>query len=137
VKMDASAPNTGVIRVPSATGASYSAAAVVLGAGEWIFVAGQLGTDETGQLVGSTIAEQADACFSRIEDVLVGANASLEHLVRIGVFLVDLDGYNEFATVRAQRLSPNLPTSAAVGVNGLLRGALIEIEALAFRGLPT
>jgi 2-iminobutanoate/2-iminopropanoate deaminase len=53
-------------------------------------------------------------------------------VVRITVYLTGLDDYAEFSRVRAERFGDSLPASAAVQVAGLLLGALVEIEAVAF-----
>ena len=42
------------------------------------------------------------------------------------------DEYGDYNRVRGERFGANLPASAAVQVAGLLRGALIEIDAVAF-----
>ena len=81
---------------------------------------------------GGSLAEQANGCFDRIEEALRAVGGSLEHVVRITAWLTRLDGYREYNRVRGERFKANLPASAAVQVAGLLQGALIEIDAVAF-----
>jgi enamine deaminase RidA (YjgF/YER057c/UK114 family) len=50
----------------------------------------------------------------------------------VTAWLTSLDEYAEYNRVRGERFGSNLPASAAVQVAGLLRGALIEIDAIAF-----
>ena len=112
-------------RVPGAGGASFSKAVMVSGAGKTVYVSGHLSPK-------GSMADQTHACFDQIEEALRAVGASLEHVVRITAWLTRLDEYAEYSRVRGERFGKNLPASAAVQVAGLLQGALIEIDAVAF-----
>ena len=115
----------GIERVPAAKGASYSKAVVVSGSGRTVYVSGHLAP-------GRSMAEQTSGCIDQIEAAIRAVGGSLEHVVRITAWLTSLDEYAEYARVRGERFGANLPASAAVQVAGLLQGALIEIDAVAF-----
>ena len=117
-------------RIPSDF-ASYSDAVAVSGPGRWIQVAGQVGMDADGKVEGD-LAAQSHATLDNIEQVLAKVGADLSDVVKIVVYLTSLDDYASFSAVRAERFGEVLPASAAVQVAGLLLGAEIEIEALAF-----
>jgi 2-iminobutanoate/2-iminopropanoate deaminase len=119
-----------VERVPSSF-ASFSDAVAVDGPGRWIHVAGQVAMDADGKVSGS-LAEQTSVTLDHVERVLRGLGADLSDVVKITVYLTSLDDYSEFSRVRAERFGDSLPASAAVQVAGLLLGALVEIEAVAF-----
>ena len=53
-------------------------------------------------------------------------------MVKINAFVTNLEEYPEYAKVRAERFGERLPASATVMVAGLLVGAHIEIDAVAF-----
>jgi 2-iminobutanoate/2-iminopropanoate deaminase len=112
-------------RSPGPEGASFSSAVAASGTGTWIHVAGQLSP-------GGGLAEQAARCFDLIEEALAGQGASLRDVVRITAYLTSLDDFAEYARVRGERFGDALPASTAVQVAGLLHGALIEIDAVAF-----
>lgn len=112
-------------RVPGAGSASFSKAVVVSGAGRTVYVSGNISPR-------GSMAEQANGCIDEIEAALREVGASLDHVVRITAWLTSLDQYGEYSRVRGERFGANLPASAAVQVAGLLRGALIEIDAVAF-----
>jgi len=112
-------------RVPVTTGASYSKAVAVSGPGTTVYVSGMIAP-------GETLAQQTNGCFDQIEEALRAAGGTLEHVVRITAFLTSLDEYAEYGRVRGERFGQNLPASAAVRVAGLLQGAAIEIDAVAF-----
>jgi 2-iminobutanoate/2-iminopropanoate deaminase len=112
-------------RVPGSSGASFSKAVAVGGSGRTVYVSGNIAR-------GSSMAEQANGCIDQIEAALRAVGGSLQHVVRITAWLTSLDAYSEYNRVRGERFGANLPASAAVQVAGLLQGALIEIDAIAF-----
>ena len=112
-------------RVPGAGGATFSKAVVVSGPGRTVYVSGNISPN-------GSLAEQANGCIDQIEAALRAVGGSLDHVVRVTAWLTRLDEYAEYNRVRGERFGANLPASAAVQVAGLLRGALIEIDAVAF-----
>ena len=115
----------GIERIPVASGASYSKAVVVSAPGRTVYVSGHLAR-------GNSMAEQTNGCIDQIEAALRAVGGSLQHVVRITAWLTRLDEYAEYSRVRGERFGEDLPASAAVQVAGLLQGALIEIDAVAF-----
>ena len=120
----------GIERIPSDF-ASFSDVVAVEEAGKWIHVAGQVAMDEQGKVSGG-LAEQTNVTLDHIERLLGRVGADLSHVVKITVFLPELEDYAEFSKVRAERFGDTLPASSAVQVAGLLLGAAIEIETVAF-----
>lgn len=111
---------------------NYSDVVTFSGPGRFIFVAGQLAFDEDRKLVAGEVADQAHRCIDIIEELLQLHSARLSDVVKITTYLVDLDDYPAFDRVRQDRFGEYRPASAAVGVAGLLFGASIEVEAIAF-----
>lgn len=122
----------GVTRHISNPAFGFSDAVTVSGAGRTIHVSGSVGFGSDGKVVSGGMEAETRATFAYIERVLRSAGAELSDVVRITAFLTDLDAYSEFAKVRAEVFGENLPASAAVQVAGLLVGAQIEIDAVAF-----
>jgi 2-iminobutanoate/2-iminopropanoate deaminase len=119
-------------RYPSAFAPTSFADAVAVDApGRWIHVSGQVGMDEDGKVEGD-LAAQSHRTIDHLERILAEAGAALSDVVRIVVYLTSLDEYAAFSAVRSERFGDSLPASAAVQVAGLLLGAAIEIEAVAF-----
>jgi 2-iminobutanoate/2-iminopropanoate deaminase len=106
-------------------GATYSAAVAAGGPGRWVHVSGQIAPE-------GTLAEQTSGCFDQIEAALGRLGGSLENVVRITGYLTSLDEYGEYSRVRGERFGAALPASAVVQVAGLLQGALVEVDAVAF-----
>jgi 2-iminobutanoate/2-iminopropanoate deaminase len=120
-------------RIGGPAGATYSDAVVVAGAGgRTIHVSGQLPVDAEGNPVEGDLGEQARACFDAIERVLGRCGAGLGDVVRITAFLTQLDDYRAYSAARARAFGDRLPASASVQVAGLLGGALVEVDAVAW-----
>jgi 2-iminobutanoate/2-iminopropanoate deaminase len=116
----------------ASTFAQYSDGVAVSGAGRWIHVSGQVGMDEEHTVVPGGLAAETEAAFDRIERVLAHFDADLSHVVKMTVFLTSLERYAEFAAVRAARFGDAVPASSAVQVAGLMLGAELEVDAVAF-----
>jgi enamine deaminase RidA (YjgF/YER057c/UK114 family) len=112
-------------RVAGGGAATFSKAVAVSGPGRTVYVSGNISPR-------GSMAEQTNGCIDEIEAALRAAGGSLEHVVRITAWLTSLEEYGEYNRVRGERFGSHLPASAAVQVAGLLRGALIEIDAIAF-----
>jgi 2-iminobutanoate/2-iminopropanoate deaminase len=110
----------------------FSDAVTISGAGRVIHVSGSVGFGDDGKVVSGGMGAEARATFANIAKTLEAAGASLSDIIRITAFITDLDAYPEYAEVRSELFAGNLPASATVQVAGLLVGAQIEIDAIAF-----
>jgi reactive intermediate/imine deaminase len=99
--------------------------------GRLVHAAGQ-GADDpsTGELAGPDIESQTRQCLRNVEEVLAARGASMDDVLRVGVFLVhrsDFAGMNEvYRTFFSD--PPPARTTVYVGLPGDLR---VEIDALA------
>ncbi|XVV11939.1 RidA family protein [Actinoplanes sp. CA-131856] len=110
----------------------YSHAVTVTG--RLVLVSGQVPLDATGQLVGPGDAlEQTRQVFRNIAAVLAGAGASMSDVVKLTVFLTDMEDLGSFRTARDEVIDPSRPpASSLVQVAGLVNPAFkVEIEAIA------
>jgi 2-iminobutanoate/2-iminopropanoate deaminase len=110
----------------------FSDAVTISGAGRVIHVSGNVGFGADGKVVSGGMGAEARATFSNIERVLTAAGASMADVIKINAFITDLDSYPDYAKVRSEVFGDELPASATVQVAGLLVGAQIEIDAVAF-----
>ncbi len=114
-------------KAPAAIG-PYSQA---VKAGNLLFVAGQIGMDPaTGQLREGIEAQTRQALLN-LKAILEAAGASLEQVVRVGVFLQDLKDFQAMNAVYAEFFPQSPPARTTVQVAALPRGALVEIDAIA------
>jgi len=98
-----------------------------------IFVSGQVSVSDDGQLRHEgDFAAQARLVFENLRTVLNEAGATLDHVVRLGVFLTDMARLPEYGAIKAEFFKGPPPASTAVGVTSLaMSGLLIEVEATA------
>ncbi len=116
---------------PKAIG-PYSQAVKV---GPWVFCSGQLGMDpETGQLVPGGIEAETRQALTNLQRVLEAAGASLDHVVKVTVFLQDIGDFAKMNEIYSTFFQAPYPARAAVQVAALPKGARVEIEAIAYLG---
>ena len=115
-------------KAPAAIG-PYSQGVVVNGL---LFASGQIAlSPETGELVGSTIEEQAEQVMKNVGAVLTAAGTDFDHVVKTTCFLEDIADFAKFNAVYAKSFGEKLPARSAVGIDKLPKGALIEVEVIA------
>jgi 2-iminobutanoate/2-iminopropanoate deaminase len=110
----------------------FSDAVSTSGPGRLIHVSGNVGFGPDGKVVEGGMGAEARATLDNIERTLRQAGADMSHVVKINAFVTSLDEYPAYAEARAERFGDQLPASATVQVAGLLVGAHIEIDAVAF-----
>jgi 2-iminobutanoate/2-iminopropanoate deaminase len=119
-------------RLTTNPASGFSDAVSAVGPGRLIHVAGNVGFGEDGTVVPGGMGAESRATFDNIERTLEAVGADMSHVVKINAFVTSLDDYGEYAAARAERFGSKLPASATVQVAGLLVGAQIEIDAVAF-----
>ncbi|MEE0197579.1 MAG: RidA family protein [Eggerthellaceae bacterium] len=115
-------------KAPAAIG-PYSQGVVVNGL---LFASGQIAlSPETGELVGSTIEEQAEQVMKNVGALLTAAGTDFDHVLKTTCFLEDIADFAKFNAVYAKSFGEKLPARSAVGIDKLPKGALIEVEVIA------
>lgn len=115
--------------LPSPVG-PYSPGVIV---GNLVFVSGQAGRDpSTGRLAGDDVATQTEQVLRNITTILEAAGSGLQHVVRCGVFLVDMKEFPLMNDVYARIFGTHRPARTTVEVSGLPGDGLrVEIDAVA------
>ena len=101
--------------------------------GNLVYVSGQAGRDPaTGRLAGDTIEAQTEQVLKNIATILEAAGTTLQHVVRCGVFIVDMKEFPRMNDVYARTFGAHRPARTTVEVSGLPgEGLLVEIDAVA------
>ena len=102
-------------------------------AGELLFISGLVGVDGEGALVGGDdVAAQARQVFENMRAVLDEARCRFEDVVKVTVYLTDVDDRPKINPVRQEVFGHARPASTLVEVSRLaIPGAKVEIEAVA------
>ena len=103
----------------------------------WVFLTGQMpftGTSKTSAYP-DTIEAQTHAVMKNLETVLHGCGLGFEHVAAVRIFLRHFDDhYARMNAVYATYFpADRRPARTCIGVNGLARGALVEIDMVAKR----
>ena len=106
----------------------------------WCFVTGQMPTDPADDRtpLPAGIEAQTRRVMENLELVLAGAGSALDRIVFARVYLTHFE--RDYAAMNAVYQSyfaaGRLPARTCIGVTGLARGALVEIDLLARRDAP-
>jgi reactive intermediate/imine deaminase len=112
---------------PAAIG-TYSQA---IRTGELVFLSGQIPLDPvTMELVGGDFETRARRVFDNLAAVVAAAGGSLDQIVKLTVFLTDLDNFETVNRVMEDYFAEPFPARAALGVASLPKGADIEADAI-------
>jgi len=111
----------------------YYSSCVRVRAGSLLFISGQIGTDADGRLVGKDdVAAQANQALQNVELLLKANGASMADVVKVTVYVTDMDYLDVIAPVRLKYFPKDGPASAIVEVSRLaLPDLKVEIEAIA------
>ncbi len=101
-------------------------------AGEFLFLSGQTPLDPaTGKLLDGSVQEQARQCFRNLFKVLEAAGMGPGNVVKVNVFLTNMDDFAAMNEVYARQFDEPYPARTTIGVASLPLGASIEIEMVA------
>jgi 2-iminobutanoate/2-iminopropanoate deaminase len=104
--------------------------------GPLLFVSGVVPVDESGELVGGDdVVAQAWQVFANMRAVLEAAGASFADVIKVTLFLTDINDRPLINPVRQEVFGSTRPASTLVEVTALaVPGAKIEVEAVAVVG---
>ena len=77
------------------------------------------------------VQAQTAQCFDNLSAVLAAAGLTFEHVVKVNVFLTDMNDFDAMNAVYASRFEQPFPARSTIGVAALPLGARIEIELIA------
>ena len=99
-----------------------------------VFVSGQGGRiPATDQLAGPDVEAQTEQCLRNIQTILEAAGSSLQHVLRCGVFLLDIDEFARMNGVYARMFGDHRPARTTVQAAALPgKGLRVEIDCIAY-----
>ena len=111
---------------PKAIG-TYSQA-VRVSSGETVYLSGQIGLDAVTMQMVNGIEAQIQQVFLNLKAVAAASGGSLDDIVKLNIFLIDMDNFAKVNEIMASYFSEPYPARAAVAVKALPRGALVEMD---------
>lgn len=120
---------TNTKNAPAAIG-PYSQA---ISANGFLFASGQIPlSPETGEVVGTTIAEQAEQSCKNVGAILEANGLGFEQVIKTTCFLADMGDFAAFNEVYAKYFTGK-PARSCVAVKALPKGVLCEVEVIAVK----
>ena len=102
--------------------------------GNLVFVSGQAGREPATGALGADVTAQTEQVLRNIATILEAAGSSLQHVIRCGVFLVDMKEFPRMNEVYARAFGAHRPARTTVEVSGLPGDGLrVEIDAIAYK----
>ncbi|MBR5126908.1 MAG: RidA family protein [Roseburia sp.] len=120
---------TNTTNAPAAIG-PYSQA---ISANGFLFASGQIPlSPETGEVVGTTITEQAEQSCKNVGGILEANGLNFENVIKTTCFLADMGDFAAFNEVYAKYFTGK-PARSCVAVKALPKGVLCEVEVIAVK----
>ena len=117
-------------KAPAAIG-PYSQGIIV---DKMLFSSGQIALNPvTGEVVGTTIAEQAEQVLQNLGAILEEAGVSYANVVKTTCFLADMSDFGAFNEVYGKYFTEK-PARSCVAVKTLPKNVLCEVEVIAYLG---
>ncbi len=115
---------------PQAIG-TYSQAVEVNGT---VYLSGQIPLDPKSMQLIEGIHDQIDQVFRNLQAVAQAAGGSLADMVKLTIYLTDLNNFAAVNEVMAKYIDEPYPARAAIGVAALPKNAEVEIDAIMVLG---
>src|SRR6266540_7158476 len=98
-----------------------------------VFVSGQGGVDPATGLIAPHTEAQTEQVLKNVRAILEAAGSSLQHVLRCGVFLIDMSEFQRMNGVYSRIFGTHRPARTTVGVGALPGEKLrVEIDAIAY-----
>ena len=114
-------------KAPEAIGA-YSQA---IKSGDLLFISGQIPLNpETMEVEDSSFEESAYRVISNLENICKEAGASLDDIIKLNIYLLDLENFESLNKIMEEKFSQPFPARATIEVAGLPKDVTIEMDAI-------
>ncbi len=106
--------------------------AVVAEGKRMLFIAGQVGMNKAGEVVGKDFESQCKQAFDNIAVILRHSNADFHNIVKVTAFVTDISNLMTFGKIAAEYYNGEFPAQSILEVKSLaLPGLQVEVEAIA------
>lgn len=125
------------VSVPDVAEAAPGLWSNAIRAGDTLYISGQVARPFEGGagMVGTDEYEQTRQIFSRIERIVTAAGGTLDDLVKMTIYMVNIQNNTEVWRARREFFSGDFPASTLVEVRSLAKPeVLVEIESVAYLG---
>ena len=100
-------------------------------AGNMVFVSGQIALHPETNEIPEDFTTQCHQVLKNLQAILEASGSSLEHTVKVMIYMTDIDRFNELNEIYTGYLGSAKPARACVEVSRLPKGVLVEMDAVA------
>lgn len=98
-----------------------------------LFVSGQGGTDPATGTIADDVEAQTEQCLKNVQAILKAGGSDLKHVLRCGVFLIDMKEFPRMNGVYSRMFGDHRPARTTVQAAGLPGDGLrVEIDCIAY-----
>jgi len=99
--------------------------------GDVVFISGQIPLiPSTGELNDASFSDQANQVIDNLEAICIEAGASLDHILKLTIFLTNLEKFDVVNKIMERRFSEPFPARATVEISKLPKGVEIKMDAI-------
>ena len=99
--------------------------------GDVVFISGQIPLDpENGQLNNATFEDETNQVLDNLEAICQEAGGSLDHILKLTIYLTDLSNFDIVNSIMASRFSEPFPARATLEISKLPKEVSIEMDAI-------
>lgn len=114
------------------TGGLDAPLSMAVRAGDTVYLSGHVAINDNGDIIGNNITEQTHQVFKNCISSLELAGINLDDVVKVNVFLTDVNNFAEMNKVYREYFPSLPPARTTVGTPLARSGLLIEIEMIAY-----
>jgi len=114
-------------KAPAAIG-PYSQAVKV---GGLIYTSGQIALTPSGEMIENDIKKQTRQIFANIKAILEDNNSSIEEVIKISIFLTDMNDFGIVNVIMAEVFGNHKPVRSTIAVKSLPKNAMLEMDVIA------
>ncbi len=114
-------------QAPQAIGA-YSQAVI---SNNMLYVSGQIPLEPSSmEIVDQSFDAAVDQVLNNLEAICKAANCSLDNIVKLTIYLTDLNNFNTLNAIMEKRFTKPFPARATIEVSALPKGVTVEMDAI-------
>ena len=114
-------------QAPQAIGA-YSQAVI---SNNMLYVSGQIPLEPSGmEIIDQSFDAAADQVLNNLEAICKAANCSLDNIVKLTIYLTDINNFNTLNAIMEKRFTKPFPARATIEVSALPKGVTVEMDAI-------
>lgn len=98
-----------------------------------IYLSGQIGINPETNYLAQNLTAEAEQIMCNIKVVLESADLSLDNIVKVTIYLKNMDHFQKFNEIYASYMKDNRPARSCIAVAGLPKDANVEVEVIAVR----